>query len=113
MSLGTARSAEKCDRIGWTTDLTLGSPHPNKKGIRKLVAAFFGADLQKAIPQKLWLRLVSLAERYSTGISGARAFVRPLHTAASHPHPKHASSDAKNFRPTPLKHLCFLHITQL
>ena len=35
--------------------------------------------------------MASLAERYSTGISGARAFVPPLHVAASRPHLHHAS----------------------
>jgi hypothetical protein len=81
----------KCDCIGWSIDLILGLLHPNDKGIKKLVAAFFGIDLQAAISQKNWQRLASLAERYSAGISGARAFVRPLHVAASRPHPHHAS----------------------
>ena len=66
--------------IGWYIDLIKATIRPNDKRIRKLFFVFFAViDSEKTHWPLIHVQIVaSLAERYSMGIIGMRAFVDPF-----------------------------------
>jgi hypothetical protein len=64
--------------IGWFVNLSTGLIRPNDKGINKLLFVFLFVDERSPQPLKVFQLMSSLAERYSQGIRGMRAFVDPI-----------------------------------
>jgi hypothetical protein len=64
--------------IGWFVNLLSGRIRPNDKGINKLLFVFLFVDERSPQPLKVFQLMSSLAERYSQGIRGMRAFVDPI-----------------------------------
>jgi hypothetical protein len=64
--------------IGWFVNLSTGLIRPNDKGINKLLFVFLFVDERMPQPLKVFQLMSSLAERYSQGIRGMRAFVDPI-----------------------------------
>jgi hypothetical protein len=83
------------DCIGWTVDLINEIIYPNEKGRRKLVAVFFGFDINGLIGQHTFERMASLASRYSEALVGTRPFVTALYAAATRGSSRHASSETR------------------
>ena len=73
------------DVIGWHVDLVAETIRPNDKGIRKLYFVFFAIlDLDAKNWPLVHVQIAaSLAERYSMGIVGMRAFVTPFNRLLS------------------------------
>jgi len=75
----TVRPTKKTDVLGWECDLTNEVCYPNQKGCDKLLVVFFCFDATKPQSRELWEILAGVAERYSVGLVGMRAFVSPFH----------------------------------
>jgi hypothetical protein len=73
----TVRPMKKTDFLGWECDLTNEVCYSNEKGCSKLLVVFFCFDATKPQSRELWEVLAGVAERYSVGLVGMRAFVSP------------------------------------
>ena len=89
----TVHPTQHTEVLGWDTDLPAELCSPNTKGCNKLLVVFFCFDVKICQSYNLWEVLTGVAERYSTGLVGMKAFVAPFH------HMKHLCGKPRSGRP--------------
>jgi len=79
VALDKSLFGKRLEILGFLVNLISASLRPKDLALDKLFYVFFNVDTATQIPLAMWQCVASLAEFYSPGLRGMRAFVAPFH----------------------------------